>query len=116
MRTYGRITIGGKRVWVVVTTDANGRNDAVYVTALVQVLQLNLGESPFYSNIGIPGAQSVVQQVFPDYYATYTQQLFAPYFASLLITRPSAAFPPTYEVTAVTHQGTQIATTASIPK
>jgi hypothetical protein len=45
---------------VEVTTDANGYNDAVYLTTLSQVLKLNLGESPFYANYGIPQYQSVL--------------------------------------------------------
>ena len=54
--------------WVEVSTDANGYNDAVWLTTLAQVLQLGLNESPFYGNYGIPAQQSAVTQVFPDYY------------------------------------------------
>lgn len=115
MRTWGRITVNGVKQWVEVSTDPNGANDMVYVTTLVQVLRLNLGESPFYSNVGIPGAQSVIQQVFPDYYASITQQLFSPYFASILITRPSNSYPPTYLVNVTTHQGVKINASVPIP-
>lgn len=111
MRTYGRVG----RKWFEVATDAAGNNDAVYITTLVQVLKLNLGESPFFSNVGIPGPQSIVQQVFPDYYAAFTQTLFAPYFASLLITRPSDSYPPTYTVNVITHQGVKINASVPIP-
>jgi hypothetical protein len=112
MRTYGRITNAeGNLQWVEVTTDANGYNDNVYLTALAQVLKLNLGESPFYANYGIPQYQSVLTQVFPDYYAMMTQKQFAPYFASLVIARVPGSNPPTYNVNAVTHNGAIITTT-----
>jgi hypothetical protein len=116
MRTYGRVGqvngLGG--TWVVVSTDADGFNDQVYFTTLIQCLKLNLGESPIYSNYGIPARQSVVTQVFPDFNASLTQTQFAPYFASLVITRVQGSFPPVYNVSAVGHSGailnTQVAT------
>lgn len=106
MRTYGRIyNPDGTYRWVEVTTDANGKNDAVYLTTLAQVLGLNLGESPFYANYGVPQYQTVVSQVFPDYYAMITQMQFAPYFASLTITRRQGTSTPVYDVNAITHSG-----------
>jgi hypothetical protein len=113
VRTYGRIPDGqGGLQWVEVTTDSNGNNDLVWLTTLCQVLLLNLGESPFYAQYGIPAQQSVLQQVFPDYYVALTQQLFAPYFASLLISRTNTN-PPTYRVNVTTHQGVKL--NASVP-
>ena len=107
LRTYGRVGqvngIGG--TWVEVVTDANGYSDAVWLTTLAQCLKLNLGESPFWANYGIPAQQSVVTQVFPDYYAMQTQTQFAPYFATLVITRVPQSFPPVYTVYAVCHSG-----------
>ena len=97
--------------WVEITTDSNGYNDSVYLTTLAQCLKLNLGESPFYANYGIPQYQSVMTQVFPDYYTMQTQTQFAPNFASLVITRVPNAFPPVYNVTAVTHNGAVIGST-----
>jgi hypothetical protein len=106
MRTYGRIfNPDGSYQWVVVSTDANGKNDNVYLTTLAQVLQLNLGESPFFANYGIPQTQTIVSQVFPDYYAMLAQMQFAPYFASLTITRRQQTRDPVYDVTAITHSG-----------
>jgi len=106
MRTYGRVqNPDGSLSWVVVTTDANGYNDNVYLTNLAHVLKLNLNESPFFANYGIPQYQTVITQVFPDYYAMITQMQFAPYFASLTITRRPTSNPPIYDVTAVTHGG-----------
>jgi hypothetical protein len=101
-------------LWVQVTTDpTTGLNDMVYLTTLCQTLLLNLNESPFYSNRGIPQQQSVIQQVWPDYYVALTQQLFAPYFASLTVERETGAENPTYNVYVMTHQGLII--NASIP-
>jgi len=94
-----------------VTTDANGFNDAVYFTTLLQCLRLNLGESPTYANYGIPAQQSVITQVFPDFYAAQTQTQFSPYFAALAITRVPASNPPVYRVRAVTHAGAILETT-----
>jgi len=107
MRTFGRINQvnGAGGTWVEVSTDANGFNDQVYLTTLVQALKLNLGESPFYASTGIPAQQTVVTQVFPDYYAMITQEQFAPFFAALTINRVPGSFPPVYTVTAVCHSG-----------
>src|SRR5690242_18433303 len=98
MRIYGRITNpDGSKAWVKVSTDANGSSDMVYLTNLAQVLLLNLGESPFYANYGIPAHPSVVSQVFPDFYVAYTQQKFAQYFASLLVSKQPLP-DPTYTI------------------
>jgi hypothetical protein len=87
MRTYGRTrdVLTGAKKWWIVTTDANGFNDSVYLTTLAQVCKLNLGESPFFANYGIPAEPSVVMQIYPDFYMIRTQQQFAPYFISLII-------------------------------
>lgn len=103
MRVYGRVN--GK--WVVVQTDANGQNDYVYLTALIQCLKLNWNESPFWSNRGIPAQQSVVQQIFPDFYVALIQQQYAPYFASLQISKVNSTT-PTYDISIITNQGVQI--------
>lgn len=137
MRTYGRVPVARSMVdasstlvtadttfysadadsvtsWLEVDTDANGNNDFVNLTTLIQVLKLNLNESPFFSTYGIPAYPSVVQQVFPDYYVALTQQLFAPFFASLLITRQQNPT-PTYIVNVTTNQGVRITATVPIP-
>lgn len=109
MRTYGRTTNpDGSKTWVEVTTDANDFNDNVYLTTLSQVLKLNLGESPFYANYGIPQYQTIVTQVFPDIYVSQTQNQFSPYFASLAINRVTGSYPPVYNATAITHSGALI--------
>lgn len=112
MRTWGRVPANpssdpstvivssefpGGYTWAEVTTDANGYNDAVWLTTLAQVLQLGLNESPFFGNWGIPAQQTVMTQVLPDYYVTLTQQRFAVYFLALIVSRISAN-PPTYTI------------------
>jgi hypothetical protein len=109
MRTYGRDSDG---TWVKIATAADGSNDLVYLTTLIQVFLLNLNESPFYGNYGIPAHPSVVTQVFPDFYMIYTQQKFAQYFASLIVSKESNP-EPTYLVNVTTHQGVKL--NASIP-
>lgn len=113
MRTYGRTTdVFGNKTWVVVETDAEGFNDYVFITDLAQVLKLNLGESPFYSDWGIPAHTSVVQQVFPDYYIYLTQQRFAPNFASLIVNKLPLST-PTYVFNVTTNQGVKAEVVAS---
>jgi hypothetical protein len=116
MRTYGRVYNATTKVWtwVEVDTDANGFNDSVYLTTLTQVLQLNLNESPFYATYGIPQVPTILQQVYPDYYVALTQQVFAPYFASLLITKRSNTTQPTYDVAVTTHQGVKLTAQVAI--
>jgi hypothetical protein len=114
VRTYGRVKnpLTGALRWQEVTTDANGFNDWVWLTTLIQVFKLNLNESPFYANYGLPAKEAVVQQVFPDFYVARTQQQFAGYFASLTIAKQPLPT-PTYNVAVTTHQGVKMA--ASIP-
>jgi hypothetical protein len=120
LRTYGRIVpnplFPDQKQWVVVTTDARGFNDDVWLTTLIQVIKLNLGESPFYSNYGIPAHPSVVMQIAPDFYMTRTQQQFAQYFLSLMISKgPDApdelGIPsPSYNVRVVFQWGSTLST------
>lgn len=126
-RTYGRLqnpdgtyqrNADGSYKWIVVETDANGQNGYVWLTTLAQCLQLVLGESPFYAQYGIPSIQSVLTQVYPDYYVQRTQQQFQKYFTSLSIIRSSNTTPdasgqvnPTYLITAVLLDGTIVQTT-----
>ena len=106
MRVYGRITnTDGSLSWQVVTTDANGQNDAVYITAMAQAIKLNLNESPFFATVGIPQQQTILTQVYPDFYVNNIQTLYAPYFAALSITRTPGSFPPAYKAKILTHSG-----------
>ena len=106
MRTYGRITDpSGVKLWVEVGPDASGFLDQIYLTALCQVFKLNYGESPFYSDWGIPALQSVMQQIAPDYYVALTQQRFAPYFLYLGVTRVPTPITPVYNVAVMFQSG-----------
>ncbi len=106
MRTYGRTTdLLGNKTWVQVDTDSAGNDDAVYLTSIAQTLQLNVGESPFFANSGIPQYQSVMTQVFPDYYVTLIQSEYAQYFLSLTIARLPNTAKPEYTIDARTHNG-----------
>jgi hypothetical protein len=78
------------------------------------VLKLNLGESPFYANYGIPAKPSVVQQVQPDFYVSRTQTQFAAYFAALIVAK-TANLPPTYRINVTTNQGLKLNAEVPIP-
>jgi hypothetical protein len=106
MRTYGRVN----GAWVVVETDAQGNDDLVYASTLLQCLQMTPGESPFFADHGIPAQQSVVTQVYPDYYVALMQSKFAKHFTSLSISRANAQSQgaqanPSYTINLVTHRG-----------
>ena len=107
MRTYGRTLVNGKLTWVVVTTAPDGTNNAVFLTTLVQNLRLNLNESPFFANGGIPAKQAVISQTHPDYNVSLTQQRFAPLFASLIVAKLPLTT-PTYRISVVTKQGQRL--------
>jgi hypothetical protein len=123
MRTYGRVVpdplYPDVKQWVQVNTDANGYDDMVWLTTLIQAIKLNLGESPFFANYGIPAHPSVVAQLAPDYYMNFTQQQFASHFLSLIISKQQNAVDedgipsPSYLVNVITQYGAQL--TAVIP-
>lgn len=122
MRVYGRTYDElGNPTWIEVVTDPQGFNDLVMVTALAQCLKLSLGESPFYANFGIPGQQSVLTQVPPDFYVQRTQQQYSANFASLIISKENRPVPPrerpvpTYRVKIMTHQGLRIDANVPVP-
>jgi hypothetical protein len=115
MRTYGRVfTSPTQYFWQEVQTDPSGANDYVFLTGLIQELKLNLGESPFWGNRGIPAGPSVIQQVAPDYYVMLFQQRYAPQFLNLTIVRVPGGVDsngkpaPTYRINATTHYGVQL--------
>ena len=115
MRTYGRVLNPdtGKLEWVKVETDEAGHDDYVWITTLIQWLKLNIGESPFYANYGIPAQRPLIQQVFPDFYVMQTQRQFAKYFASLIISKQPGTT-PIYNIALVTNQGTKLMTRIAI--
>lgn len=116
MRIWGRVSVTSEgvttRQWVAVETQPNGDNTMVWVVCLCQVLLLNLGESPFYADWGIPQYPSVMTQVFPDIYTYLTQQRFSQYFLSLTVQKVNSPT-PTYNISVVSKSGATIS--ASIP-
>lgn len=109
-RVWGRVTDElGNKTWVQVVTDENGYSDGVYVTWLIQVLKLQLNESPFWANYGIPVQQTMMTQIFPDYYVAQTQSQFSQYFANLQVAKISSPT-PTYNINILTRQGATIQT------
>lgn len=115
MRTWGRVTdVNGKKRWVAVESDTSGDFSYGWLTTLIQTLKLGLGESPFYAQYGIPAQQSIVQQIYPDYYVNIMQQQFAGYFASLAITKVDGAINPTYNIDVVFLNGTSYRTEIAV--
>jgi len=116
MRTWGRVTNpDGSKSWVKVSTDANGDNSFVWITTLIQTLQLNRNESPFYGNYGIPAIPSVLTQVYPDLYVAQTQQQFSGYFAALNISKVNSPT-PTYVINLTTQSGVTYQEYVPIPQ
>ncbi len=110
MRVYGRRPVDlsdpdGPKEWVVVETTPQGMNDGVHITALAQTFKLNLNESPFWANFGIPARDTILQQIWPDFYVTFIQQYYSQFFASLIVTPVRESFEPYYRAQVTTHQG-----------
>jgi len=113
MRVYGRVPVDpvfdpkGPKKWVVVETTKNGLNDACYVTALAQTCKLNLNESPFWANFGIPAKQSVISQIVPDLYIILIQKFYQQFFSSLLVAKVPAVdgITPQYKFSITTNAG-----------
>lgn len=110
MRVYGRVPVdiavpNGPKRWVVVETTEEGLNDGVHITAMAQTFKLNLNESPFWANFGIPAHESVMQQIWPDFYVTFIQQYYSQFFTSLIVTPQRAEREPHYLASVTTHQG-----------
>ena len=120
MRVWGReVNQDLSYAWVEVTTDVNGYNDAVMLTAFCQVLQLQPGESPFYADFGIPAQQSVQGQTFPNLNVYEMQQKYASNFVSLLVTPSNTTdvygtVTPVYNVVATTQSGSIYSATIPI--
>jgi hypothetical protein len=105
MRTWGRVEVNGVKKWVAVESDESGDFTYGWITTLIQTLKLNLRESPFYAQYGIPAQQSIVEQIYPDYHVSMVQQQFSGYFASLAIRKVAGAENPTYDIDIVTLSG-----------
>lgn len=92
----------GTRRWIAV--DGN----QAQIAWLQNALLLQLGESPFWADWGIPVTRTLVSQIWPDYYVNMTQQRFVDSFSSLQITRDPADNDdnPTYRIAAILPDGT----------
>jgi hypothetical protein len=111
MHTWGRTYAeDGTYEWTKVSTDENGSNDMVYLTALSQELRLYKKESPFNADRGIDAHGSVMSQIWPDYDINLIQQRYSSYFASLTITKDDAERKPTYSIDVMTNYGVSIST------
>ena len=99
MRTWGRNANGD---WIKIT-----ETNYIWLATLAQTLRLQQGESPFYANYGIPAHDSVMSQIAPDAAMARTQSQFAPYFATLTITKETTTA-PTYNISAMFKNGTVI--------
>ena len=100
-RVWGRIN----NEWVEVNDDAG-----ISITHLCQVLKLNLGESPFWANYGIPAHESVVASVYPFYYVQIVQSQFSNQFNSLAVEQRVIANNPVYDITGTTLNGSAFQT------
>lgn len=108
MRTYGRLpNDDGTKRWVEVQTSVDGFDDYVRLTELCQVCLLNKNESPYYADWGISAKNAVIMQIAPDLDMMLIQQRFAPYFASLTISKLPATT-PTYRINVTTNQGVKL--------
>lgn len=108
MRTWGRVEENGVKKWVAVESDDSGDFSYGWITTLIQTLKLNLAESPFYAQYGIPAQQSIAEQIYPDYYVNMVQQQFSSYFASLSIRKVQGRPNPTYDIAILTLAGVTV--------
>lgn len=92
-------------VWVEVVSDSINGDTYPQLTTLIQNLKLSPGESPFYAANGIPAQQSIITQIYPDFYVQQIQKQFSSQFATLgLSRRPTVE--PIYDINIITKQGT----------
>lgn len=103
MRVWTRVMgSDGKRTWQPVD------NDQGNIAWLQNSLLLQLGESPFWADWGIPVQQTLVSRVWPDYYLNMTQQRFRDVFPTLQITRRDGGngADPVYDISIILNDGT----------
>jgi hypothetical protein len=104
MRNYG--IVAGKLVEL---TEVS----AIAVCNLIQCCKLEIGESPRYPNRGIPARETILTQIYPDYYMQQIQSQYAANFASLMITK-QPVFDPTYTINIITKDGQTINGTIAV--
>lgn len=82
MRVWTRVRQSdGTRRWQAVD------GDQANIAWLQNALLLQLGEAPFNAEWGLPIRDTLVTQVWPDYYVNLTKQRFRDTFPMLQITR-----------------------------
>ena len=112
-RVWGRVhNNDGTRTWQAYETSDSGSDDLPNFIWLQNALLLNTNESPFYANWGVPVQQTMITQIFPDYYMNLMQQRFSQYFASCVISRVTSK-DATYQVNIVTNSGITVNQTLS---
>jgi len=118
MRAYGRVTDKyGNKSWVVIQSDSGGDSSYVYVTGLAQCLKLNLNESPFWANFGIPAKDAVIQQMQPDFYVSFISSYFSQFFASLIMAKQPQKLgqtTPVYNIGVIRNNGSQFNATIGV--
>lgn len=103
MRVWTRVMgSDGKRTWQPVD------NDQGNIAWLQNALLLQLGESPFWTDWGLPVSKTLVSQIWPDYYLNMTQQRFRDVFPTLQVTRQrvDGQSDPVYSIRAILSDGT----------
>ncbi|QDH14162.1 hypothetical protein E3E12_08125 [Formicincola oecophyllae] len=102
---------GGKRRWVATT------GNQALIAWLQNALLLELGESPFHVDWGIPVTNSLVTRIWPTFYLEQTVGRFRDYFASLQVAPTAGADtengPPDYTISAIFTDGTPYPSQAS---
>lgn len=113
MITFGRDENG---LWQSVETDANGYDDDCYLTTVAQVLQSQLGESPFFAQYGIPARQSITARTHPDYWINRVREQFSPMFTSISIVKTVDLTnnEPTYHIDALKLSGSAASSTIMV--
>ncbi|KMQ89824.1 hypothetical protein RF55_10509 [Lasius niger] len=96
----------GKRKWISVS------DNTAILTWLQQAVLLQLGESPFWVDWGLPVIGFLSQGIYPDLYMQKTKERFQPYFLNVNINRNIPDNPEdqiAYTVTAIPYPGQTLA-------
>ncbi|QCE32947.1 hypothetical protein FAI41_04685 [Acetobacteraceae bacterium] len=98
----GKPDQNGKRQWISVS------NNTAILTWLQQAVLLQLGESPFWVDWGLPVIGALTQGIYPDLYIQKTKERFQPYFLNININRTVPDTPEdqiNYKIIAIPYPG-----------
>lgn len=98
LRTYGRqenIDSPYGSDWVVVKS-VNEDDEAVWFTDFLQALQLNLGDSPFFANIGISHESVFQRNIPPDVDLLNLINYYSQFFESITADKDTSQYDPVY--------------------